>query len=339
MKVLLRSDASPSQGTGHVMRCLTLAEELIRRCHQVSLITNYSGVEWLEKVIENSQIEVIRTRQHELSLNDCLESSPDFVVVDSYQISAEEISLLAQSVPVLAIVDGDARGIIATEYLDHNLGAELEQWPDEVFGRLMAGSSFALIRDAVLEQKRESPWVFQGKLPHIVAVMGGSDPTGSIIRVSQALYYLRGKCSATIVVSKEWQGQVHKLLDGHEGFEIIEPTEKLPQVLASADIAISASGTSAWEICCLGIPSVLVAVVENQSESLQRMIERNLVMGIDLTRGGTIDVATEVETMVSKLMEDIDLREQLSKECVKFFDGSGKVRVVNVLEEIRKNAT
>ncbi len=336
MKVLLRADASPVQGTGHVMRCLTLSEELTRRGHQVLLMTNTSEVEWLERVIQDSHVAAMRVTQHDLPIGECLAQSPDFVVVDSYEIPAEEISQLARNVPVLAIVDGDARGIVATEYLDHNLGSELEKWPDDVSSKILAGSTFALIRDAILAQRREKPWVIQGKLPHLVAVMGGSDPTGTIVRVAQAISRLRGKCTATVVVSEKWHEQVQELFDDQQDIEIISPTVELPRILASADIAISASGTSAWELCSLGIPSILIAVVENQSQSLQRMIEHNLVLGIDVTRGGTIDVTTEVETMVGSLIENDRLREQLSQECAKYFDGSGKARVVNVLEEIRK---
>lgn len=339
MKVLLRADASPVQGTGHVMRCLTLAEELKRRGHRTCLMTNNSHVEWLEKVVQSSGIEVIRVGQHELAPEQCLAFSPDWVVVDSYEISANLISQLASKVPVLAIVDGDSRGIVATEYVDHNLGAELEKWPTLVADRILAGSNFALIRDAVLVKKRPSPWVFQGELPHIVAVMGGSDPTGTIVNVSQALAGLRGKCTATVVASSQWHDQVHDLLADVEGFEIISPTVDLPRHLASADIAISASGTSAWELCALGIPSILLAVVGNQSESLQRMIERSLVLGIDLTRGGTDSVTAEVETMVSKLMNSDELREKLSRECETYFDGLGKARVVEVMEKMRSNET
>lgn len=337
MKVLLRADASPMQGTGHVMRCLTLSEELNRRDHNVILMTNYSEVDWLEQAIVGSNTEVIRTRQHELPIDECLALAPDVVVTDSYEIPASDISLLALKVPVLSIVDGDARGIVATDYLDHNLGAELQPWPDEVSGKLLAGSEFALIRDAVLERKRKHPWVFQKSLPHIVAVMGGSDPTGTIIEVSQVLNKLEGRCTATVVVSDQWHKQVQELLGPLYGFEIISPTPELPRILASADIAISASGTSAWELCSLGIPSLLIAVVENQSESLQRIVDGKLVLGIDLTQGGIPNFASDVEKMVIRLIEENELRKQISLKCLKHFDGLGKVRVVDILEKVSTN--
>lgn len=339
MKVLLRADASALQGTGHVMRCLTLSEELIRRGHDVVLMTNYSEVDWLEQVIVASTTEVIRTRQHLLPVDQCLALEPDVVITDSYEIPASDISLLAMKVPLLSIVDGDARGIVATEYLDHNLGAELQTWPDEVFEKLLAGSKFALIRDAVLGRKRSHPWIFQKSLPHVVAVMGGSDPTGTIVEVSQALNKLKGKCTATVVVSNLWHKQVQDIFGALEGFEIISPTSELPGVLASADIAISASGTSSWELCSLGIPSLLIAVVENQSESLKRIVDSKLVLGIDLTRGGIQNFTSVVEKMVLKLIENNELREQLSLECAKHFDGLGKVRVVESIEKLSTNLT
>ncbi|WP_281640387.1 glycosyltransferase [Aurantimicrobium minutum] len=300
-------------------------------------MTNFSEVKWLEQVIGASSTEVLRVQQHELPIDLCISLSPNVVVTDSYEIPAEQISFLDKKIPVLSIVDGDTKGIVASGYLDHNLGAELEPWPNEVSRRLLAGSKFALIRDAVLDRKRKQPWVFQGAVPHIVAVMGGSDPTGTIIDVSQALKSIQGRCTATVVASQQWFEQVQTLLGKLDGFEIISPTTELPRVLASADIAISASGTSAWELCSLGIPSLLIAVVENQSQSLQRMIESKLVLGIDLTRGGNQNFTSQVETMVLRLIEDQEFREQLSIESAKYFDGLGKARVVDLLEKINRN--
>lgn len=333
MRVLLRADASPVQGTGHVMRCLTLSEELVRRGHEVILLTNESGVPWLEEIIVNSNLQIEITQQHELEIENCLIGEADWIVVDSYEISAATVSQLSTRVKVLAIVDGDTRGIDATMYLDHNLGAEKAIWPIESGQIMLAGSKYALIRDAILSEMRPRPWQFQQDVPHIFAVMGGSDPTGSIVSVARALSELSDQLTATIIVNPQWQDDVKSALEGKSHIRVIPPTPNLSELIGSADIAISASGTSAWELCTLGIPSLLVAVVDNQRESLAQLVEERLVLGIDASRGGSTELSTEIARMVRELISTPQLRKNLSDNCLAIFDGLGKKRIVDAMEK------
>ena len=67
------------------------------------------------------------------------------------------------------------------------------------------------------------------------------------------------------------------------------------------------------------------------------MVKRKLVLGLDLTRGGISDFTFEVEKMVIRLIEENELRKQISLECLKHFDGLGKVRVVDILEKVSTN--
>ena len=333
MKVLLRADASPLQGTGHVMRCLTLAEELVRRGHEVHLLTNESEVDWLEKVMAAATGVIIhRTIQHSLNPTEVARLAPDWVVTDSYEIPADQISAVRATCSVMAIIDGDDRGIHADLYLDHNLGAESGVWADSTRERLLAGSEFALIRDAILERRRNNPWLTRSPIPHIVAVMGGSDPTGTIVRVASALCDVDGKFTASIVVDSRWRQDVERTLEDKPGCNVLAPTAGLPDLLGSADIAISASGTSAWELCTLGIPSLLIAVVENQSDSLARMVEQGLVVGLDLTKEAASTANVTMREDINLLLSNDHKREELSRLCLESFDGQGKQRVVAAME-------
>ena len=111
----IRADAGVVQGTGHVMRCLSLAEKLIQKGHRVGLFTNSSEIAWLESVISASGVEVFRVTADELSTDQLAGFPADWLIVDSYQIPAEQISAVNQELRVLAIVDGDSRGITASE--------------------------------------------------------------------------------------------------------------------------------------------------------------------------------------------------------------------------------
>lgn len=331
MRVLLRADASPVQGTGHVMRCLTLAEALRKKGHDAVLMTNQSGVSWLEQKISEADIKVVRVPPGHIDQLLIKSFSPDWVVTDSYEIPASEISQLNESIATLAIIDGDDRGIIAKAYLDHNLGAELAMWPDNVRGKLIAGSQYVLIRDAVLEQLPNTE-NNRKEILHIVAVMGGSDPTGSIVEITRVLSKIEEPFTATVVVGDEWKERVSSLLSHNKNIEYISPTTELPTHLGAADIAISAAGTSAWELCTLAKPSLLIAVVDNQIISLNKLIDGGLILGIDATGSDGEHFADAVHLNVSRLIRDQQLRRELSARCREVFDGQGKFRVVEFME-------
>lgn len=336
MRILFRADASRLQGTGHVMRCLTLAEELTRRGHEVHLLTNESGVDWLETVISEAAIVVHRTAQHSMNSSEIASVAPDWVVTDSYEIPASEISALQPLYSVMAIVDGDDRGIRASLYLDHNLGSERGLWSVTTRDRLLAGSEFALIRDALLTQRRPQPWRLQGAVPHVVAVMGGSDPTGTIVTVAAGLTQIDRDFTATVVVGDLWRADVEESLTGRAGFQIVAPTSELPTILGQANIAVSAAGTSAWELCTLGVPSLLIAVVENQRESLVRLVEKGLVVGLNLMDTTHKIAEDNIVEAVERLLCDERAREEFSARCRASFDGHGKERVVDAMETIGK---
>lgn len=331
MKVLLRADASPIQGTGHVMRCLTLSEALVARGHEVLLMTNESTIPWLEKNVDDANVQKITVVQHTLDIDLINKIKPDWFGIDSYVIPSAMISAVNSEHKTLAIIDGDSRGIEAELYLDHNLGAELNEWPPDVRNRLLAGSQFVLIRNAILDQINTKPQT-NSFVPHLVAVMGGSDPTGTIVNISNALASISENFTATIVVGKEWEKLVNETLESRTGVKIIAPTSNLPYLFGTADIAISAAGTSAWELCTLGKPSLLLAVVDNQVESLEKLIDQQLVLGIDLTRMDNEEVSGLAALRIEELIVDKALRDRLSAKCMQIFDGKGKDRVVLEME-------
>lgn len=335
MKVLLRADASATQGTGHVMRCLTLAEALRVAGHHVVLATNNSGVSWLDELVIAQGLDVVHVTQHSLDSELVGSVAPDWLVVDSYEIRHTAISACRNKAKVLAIVDGDDRSIDADLFLDHNIGAEDLSWPADVRSRLLAGSRYALVREAIVSVRRERPWQFTTDSPHVVAVMGGSDPTGTIVPVTRAICALDSPVTATIVTAPAWHAEVVSLTQDRPGFQVLTPTRDLPSVLARADVAVSAAGTSSWEFCTLGIPSVLMSVVENQRTGLRELTDRGLAWGIDTANVAEHDLVDQIGSALRSLLGDDELRRTISQNCLKSFDGLGAKRVVDAMADIK----
>ncbi len=332
MKIVLRADAGFEQGTGHVMRCLTLAEELVMRGHEVHLLTAPIAIPWLNAIVVESGLIVHECVANELPYETVMALDADWLVVDSYRIQAEEISRVGAKLRVLAIIDGDDRAIDATLYLDQNLGSERIPRGLNTADRYLCGADYALVRHAVLSARREFPWELLGDKPNVLCFMGGTDPTGSVVGAVRSLSQVGDPIALTVVAPETYHESLHRAGVAIPRMRVLSPTPDLPMLLSRADVVVSAAGTSAWDICTLGVPAVLVAVVDNQRDSLREIIGRGLALGIDLIGEG--DGALErTGPSVSALLRDAPLREQLSRSSLATFDGRGVTRVVVALEE------
>jgi spore coat polysaccharide biosynthesis predicted glycosyltransferase SpsG len=326
MRVRVRADAGVVEGSGHVMRSLTLARELVTQGHSVELAITVEGIPWLEQLVEASGLPVLPVVPQSLDAGQLLAGDPDWVVVDSYLLDAGGLTAVARATSLLAIVDGDTRGISARLFLDQNLGAERRTWALPPGARLLAGSEYALVRPEIVAGRRPEPWRIAGA-PRIVAFMGGTDATGAIMRVAQQIAGMGRDVSATVVAAEEHRPAVENQLAGVAHARVLPPGPGLADLLAEADIVVSASGTSAWEIGTLGLPAVLLAVVGNQQPSLAEAVRRGLTLGVDLVVEGDAGFAS-IGAGLARLCDDTELRRHLSETCTAHFDGRGAQRVV-----------
>jgi spore coat polysaccharide biosynthesis predicted glycosyltransferase SpsG len=316
MRILLRADAGPVTGTGHVMRCLTLAEVLRARGHEALLAGDLGGIGWLQEAVAAAAIEVRDTAPGTLDVDALTASGADRVVVDSYDIAADRITELDDRLPVLAVIDGDDRGIRATWYLDQNLGAEDVPRPAGVSARLLAGSRYSLVRRAIVDLRREDGAT--ATPPRILVMMGGTDATEVATDVAATLAGA-GLTRITAI------GRTPS-----PGVDVVPPTPDLPALIGASDVVISAAGTSAWDVCTTGRAAVLLALVPNQQESLRRALDADVAVGLDLvTDPGAI---AGLGDLVAGMLADDAGRRRRIQSALRLFDGRGAERVADVLE-------
>lgn len=326
MRILLRADADRLSGTGHVMRCLTLAEELISRGHEAILVGDLGEVSWLRERVRRLGVPTVPVEPHSLSLPAGL--APDRVILDSYRIPPEDVSRCADTLPVMAIVDGDHRGIRARWILDQNLGAET-RIEGEGPGESLLGSHFALVRREIVELRRPDPWRLRVP-PRVLVVMGGTDPAGAIVPVAKAVSRAVDgrRAEVTVVVAEAWRREVQAAVAGSM-VEVVAVTPKFAELLHTAQIVVTAAGTTAWDVCTLGLPSVLVAVVGNQRESVASAIDYGVAVGIDAAEQP--ERLSSIDGALLSLLDSEENRRTLTEACGRHFDGRGAERVVDRL--------
>ncbi|RAO27207.1 hypothetical protein PSN13_06123 [Micromonospora saelicesensis] len=275
----------------------------------------------------------------------------DVLVLDSYELDpAGAGALRAAGVHTLAIIDGDSRGQVADLYLDQNFGAE-RPGPGsaaELPGRLLAGSGYALLRDTVISARPPVvPPATAVSRPRVLAFFGGTDAVGAAPVLTRVLVATGHPMDLTVIVGRpEIEAEVDDVAPGRgQTIRPVPPTTSLPALITEADLVVSAAGTSTWELCCLGAPSALVCVVDNQRESYTRVVRHGLAAGLgelpELTAGGVAGRAARATAArtLHGLLSSPQRRTTLAARAWSTVDGQGRARVVDaVFDAVRAAA-
>ena len=335
-RVVFCCDAGPIKGIGHVMRCIALAEELASRGTECVFVADLIGVAWAADQVTSRGFGV---HQHDAGAPDLAESvlslGPDAVVLDSYDapptVSAD---VRAAGVPVLAIIDGDARGQSGDLYLDQNLDAE--HWPGPKGATRLAGVDYALLRNAVLALRPSRPFVgSKSRPPRVVAYFGGTDAFGASPPVTTALACSGEPFDATVVAARpDLRSALHALpLAEGQRLTVVEPTNRLMALAADADLVISASGTSLWELLCIGAATAVVTVAANQEIGYARVLASGAAAGLGDLDGIRADPARAAEEL-RRLLRDVAHRDRMRATGWAMVDGLGRRRVADALAEL-----
>ena len=335
----IRCDAGGRTGVGHLMRCVALAEELVARGVSVHFLSDLGGFAWAEEQLTGRGLPWHSAPAGPDELVAAAELLDlDAVVLDSYLLEPSYAAKLRESQrTVLAIVDGDLRGQPADIFVDQNLDAEMQQ-PSLPSGSIrLAGLDYALLRSVVRQLRPGAPRAADpGRTPRVVCFFGGTDAYRAAPIMSRLLVRTGAPFDAVVVGADA--GLREELLAVAAGpgqrIDVIAPTDELPKLLADADLAVSASGTSTWELLCLGLPAALVWVVENQIIGYGRAVARGLAAGAGHLPSLVSPTSPESEaavTVLRGLLTDAPARTALSAVAWAAVDGRGVERVADAL--------
>lgn len=336
LRIGIRCDAGPVVGVGHLVRCTALAEELQSRGHEAVFLGDLGGVAFAERQLTSRGLTL---QPPPAGPDDAVaavsELALDAVVLDSYVLDpAVSAALVAAGVPVLAVVDGDACGQSADLYLDQNIGAERDAFALAPGASRLAGTSYALLRDAVRSLRPPAPWTpSQGPLQVVVA-FGGTDAFGMTTATVHALAATGAAFRATVITPDPLVRERAVAAAGPgQTVEAVAPFDGFPALLAGADLVLGAAGTSAWEYCCLGRAAAVVAVAGNQHTSYDRLVDAGAVLGLGLLDELAQDPAL-LPNRLAAVVADEAGRAEAARTAHALVDGEGRARVVSALEDL-----
>jgi len=328
------------------MRCLALAEELIGRGVEVSLIADLVGIPWLAEQVRRRGVAICAPDPKNgvgsrLGLVRAL--APDVVVVDSYRLPGSFYDTVYAAGAtagwrVLALIDGDPGDRVADLYLDQNIGAESDDWPLPETARRLAGLDYALLRSDVLAHRPTAPPSVadeDGRAPRVLAFFGGTDPYAVAPRAVRLLVSTGVPWTATVVAATPaLRAELTVIAPGPgQVLDVIDPTDDLAAMVTEADVVLSAAGTSSWELLCLGAATAFVCVADNQETGYDRIVEQGLGVGV----GRASDLAGDraptdsARHALTQLLTDPGKRDALRRAGWSRVDGGGRARVADAL--------
>ncbi len=336
MKVLIRADASQTIGSGHIARCLTLAQCLRKQGAQVTFasltlpghrLVNLSAQGWntyaMKPGASSCDIEALLPWQDDI---EALKNVGrfDWVIVDHYGLDARwETAARAYAPRIMAIDDLANREHSADLLLDQNLTASAEAYA----GLLAPGcSTYFGPRHALLGPAYEALRV--SVRPHVQRVLvnfGGFDFNGNTLKAMVALEGLNGLEVDFIAGhnNPDW-AHLQAYVATRPNWTLHSFVEDFPALMATADLFIGAGGGTTWERAAVGMPTICLAVAHNQQANAELMA----VAGAHVYLGEAAQVSSQaLRQSVLGLLDDVQRRHGLAEHSRQLVDGMGALRL------------
>ncbi|MBE9138810.1 UDP-2,4-diacetamido-2,4,6-trideoxy-beta-L-altropyranose hydrolase [Nodosilinea sp. LEGE 07088] len=340
MHLLIRADASTQIGTGHVMRCLALAQACLAEGGQTHFLMGREGANLAQRILnEGAQVSYSSAQggseadaQQAIALAKTLQT--DWVVVDGYHFGAEYQKWLKDvGLKVIAFDDyGHASHYWADVVLNQNITAEEGLYSSrEPYTKLLLGTRYVLLR------KEFWPWRnWQRQIPpvasKVLVTLGGSDPDNVTLTVMQALQKseIQGLEAAVVVGgSNPHYGELAQTVEGWEGsITLRQNVTNMPELMAWADVAITAGGSTCWETAFMGLPSLVIVIAANQRESALKLRDLRLSTTLEIAQPSPGELVKSVRDLVYLPPETC---RDLSDRLRKLVDGYGSSHVCGTL--------
>ena len=361
--ILFRCDASLTIGSGHVIRCRTLARELKRRGKEIVFICRRQPgdlIHLLEqefRVLELPEQPLVASTElegrelytawlgctQEQDAADCIEAQTkagitkaSWLVVDHYGIDATwQKSMITGltdgelSTKLLVIDDLADRNHIADILLDQNFfGERTSQRYKQLLPRhclQLLGPHYALLAP---EYSQLHPLVTtRTELRRVMVFFGGVDPdnyTGLAVEALMDPALAHLEVDVVLGSQSQQRQAIEELVSRRPGTTLHYSLPSLAFLIVRADLAIGAGGTTTWERACLGLPSIVVALAANQLTFAKALHQEGHIRLLGA------DGRVTAEQIRSALLDQV-VKPCTGEECSKLTDGWGASRIAIAL--------
>ena len=350
--VVIRADANSKIGMGHVMRCLSIADALLKRGEEVLFVTaddtpvplltkkgipyrvlhtDYADMEAeLPELLAVLRELTLRAESPEAAL---LQRNTS-ILVDSYYVTEKYLAALKSRITTIYMDDIYAFSYPVDMLINYNIyGEEMGYEKDAAFAdtKLLLGTEYVPLREEFLAGEQQRTAANCG----ILITTGGSDSfnlAGQLLM--EAMKYDALKEKEYHVVSGSLNphiGELQALAQKHENIHIHCNVTNMAELMAESEVALSAGGSTLYELCAMGVPVIAFFFAENQERLVQTFVKRGIAQyGGNYRTDGNKMIQNTIAGLET-LLEDENLRTEYRKKARTLVDGKGAGRIAEAI--------
>lgn len=343
--LVIRADADPRMGTGHFMRSLALGEAWKYAGGDVAFLTTCRQEAMLQR-LERERFDVYRIAEEHPDPRDLRETltiaraeGAGWVSLDGYFFDPSYHDGITRSGFRLLVFDDNAHlaRYSVDVLLNQNVHARDLVYHTRRTTRRLLGTRYVILRREFLD-KRPSRRRVPGMARHLLVTMGGSDPDNLTSRVLAEIGRVDVEGFEATVVIGPANPRLVKLRRAagrsRHRIRVMQNVEDMANLMAAADLAVCAGGTTLWELAYFGVPALVFTVAENQRLAVTALEGRGMLK--DLGETHNIDWGSLGEN-VEALARDAASRSRMTRVGRSLVDGAGGARVIKTLTALRED--
>ena len=340
----IRTDANEVIATGHVMRCLTIAEEYRKKAGEVCFIISDEN---LAKMIDRRRYNVIVTNTKWNSVD--IESEykllkhkirrSDWLLIDSYHIYSSYAARIKQLLNVVVFDDMFSEKKIADVIINYNVFYRrfdyLNRYKHEKC-ILLLGEKYVPLRKQFREIEPEIN-VRKYERPKILLMCGGADKPNLIY---ETLQYLKEN-KPELFLQVDWKivvgsfysniDQLNLLIQGYLNIELLCNVENMAALMNKCDLCVTAASTVLYECCAMLLPTLFFVVSEDQKYDAEVFSKDNMLLYCGNYMDGKKEALKRMEVVLSKIVKNREQQYKMKQMMKKFVDAKGAERIVAAL--------
>ena len=336
MKILFRVEATPELGSGHLMRCLVLAEGLKESISNVDITFITSSNVVAEQVkscdyrlinLSSSKNMVKEIEYYEKYLKKAI------FITDIPNIPDDYLKILKKNVSLIVSIDDDSDTIFYSDILiNPNLRSSINhKYSPET--HYYSGGKYVILKKGFREYAVKKKQI-KREVKSLFICFGGSDKNNVTKKVMNMLQNMDIILLIVVGIMYPYYSELVKDINGYRNIQIKRNALNMDELIYDADLAVISGGTLLYETCAIGTPAIVICQNKEQNRESEFFTENNAVINLGIFNNINEETCRNA---ILKLISNYEKRELLSKNARQLIDGRGADRIVGIiLKEIQK---